>query len=183
MNLLRILGYMSRFFCLVAIILVAYLEARAQFVKVEVGVDGFTCSMCANSVETSVRQLVFVKDVKMDLNNGIAVIYFRENKEVSIHKIADKIYDAGFSVRYIHADYNFSEVAVNDYSVYKQGSEEFHFIKVGENIFKGVVSIIFLNKSLISKKEYTRWEGWIKEDTRRNGKSSTVYYVTLLRGI
>jgi copper chaperone CopZ len=154
----------------------------AQFIKAEVGVDGFTCSQCALSVERSIRQLPFVEDVKMDLNNGTALISFRKNREISIDKIAKKIYDSGFSVRYIHADYNFTNLSVDDYAVYKGEKDEFHFIDVGKNSFNGPVSIVFLNKRLISKKDYTHWEGWIKEDSKRNGKKDNVYYVTLLRG-
>jgi copper chaperone CopZ len=155
---------------------------NAQFISAEVGVDGFTCSQCALGVENSIRQLPFVQDVKMDLNNGVALIFFRKNKAISIAKIAKKIYDSGFSVRYIHADYNFNSLSVDDYSIYKGEKDEFHFIDVGKSSFNGPVKIAFLNKKLISKKEYTHWERWIKEDSKRNGKKDNVYYVTLLRG-
>ncbi|HWZ23542.1 MAG TPA: heavy metal-associated domain-containing protein [Cytophagaceae bacterium] len=170
----------SFFLCIFFIFLLSV--SNAQFISAEVGVDGFTCSQCALSVDNSIRQLPFVQDVKMDLNNGVALISFRKNKEISIDKIAKKIYDAGFSVRYIHADYNFNNLSVDDYSIYKEEKDEFHFVGVGKNSFNGPVSIIFLNKRLISKKDYTHWERWIKEDSKRNGKKDNVYYVTLLRG-
>jgi copper chaperone CopZ len=173
---------MSRFLCLAGIFFFSLLRTNAQLVKVEVGIDGFTCSMCAMSVENSIRQLPFVEEVKMDLNKNLAQIFFRKNKDISIRKISDKIYDSGFSVRYVHADYNFQDTTIDDYSIYRFGNEECHFLGTGKIILNGTYTIIFLNKRLISKKEYTHWEGWIKEDTRRNGKGENVYYVTLLRG-
>jgi copper chaperone CopZ len=172
---------MRRFLFFLVILNLCCYSAKAQFLKAEVGIDGFTCSMCALGVENSIRQLAFVEDVKMDLNKGTALIFFRENKKISIRRISDKIYDSGFSVRYMQADYSFPDTTMNDYGIYKTGEEELHFLGIGKTSIKGPVTIIFLNKRLISKKEYTRWEGWIKEDTRKNGKGENTYYVTLLR--
>jgi copper chaperone CopZ len=173
---------MKRLLCLVGIFSFVFLKTNAQIIRVEVGIDGFTCSMCALSVENSIRQLPFVERVEMNLNNSLAYIFFRKKKEISIRKISDKIYDSGFSVRYIHAEYNFQNVTIEDYSIFKSGKDEYHFLGTGKTNLNGTYTIIFLNKRLISKKEYTHWEGWIKDDTRKNGKGENVYYVTLLRG-
>jgi copper chaperone CopZ len=173
---------MRRFLFFVGVFIFSFIRANAQLVSVEVAIDGFTCSMCAMSVENSIRQLPFVEEVKMDLNKSLAQIFFRKDKDISIRRISDKVYDSGFSVRYIHADYHFQDTILDDYSIYKSGKEEYHFLGTGKITLNGTYTIIFLNKRLISKKEYTHWEGWIKEDTRRNGKGENVYYVTLLRG-
>jgi copper chaperone CopZ len=173
---------MRRFLCFASIFFFSFFTTNAQLMSVEVAIDGFTCSMCAMSVENSLRQLPFVEDVKMDLNKSLAQISFRKNKDISIRKISDKVYDSGFSVRYIHADYAFQDTTIEDYSIYKSGKEEYHFLGTGKTNLNGTYTIIFLNKRLISKKEYTHWEGWIKEDARKNGKGENIYYVTLLRG-
>lgn len=174
---------MIRLFYLIAVWLLCIAgEVSAQYVKVEVGIDGFTCSMCGMSVEKSIRRLSFVEDVQMDLNNNTAVITFRKDREISIQKIADEVYRSGFSVRSIEADYNFPATTVHDYFIVAAGNEEFHFLGTGETSINGVTTIVFLNKKLISKKEYTHWEEWIKNDVKKNGKKDNVCYVTLVRG-
>jgi hypothetical protein len=161
----------------------ASFQTRAQFVKAIVAVDGFTCSMCALSVDQSIRRLDFVLHLEMDLNNNIAIIYFRQGREVSFRKLADKVYDSGFSVRYIQAELNIVKTELKDYLVYPFGESEYHFLDVGSSLdVEGNIEVLFLNKKLISKKEYTRWEKWIKEDIRKNGKNDKVYYVTLVHG-
>lgn len=154
----------------------------AQYVKVEVGIDGFTCSMCGMSVEKSIRRLSFVADVQMDLNGSTATITFRKDRAISVQKIADEVYRSGFSVRSIRADYIFPDTIVRDFSTFPAGDEEFHFLGIGETSIGGVVTIVFLNKKLISKKEYSHWDEWIKNDVKKNGKKDTICYVTLVRG-
>ncbi len=173
---------MIRYLLLVAIFLVFLFSAEAQYVKVEIGVDGFTCSMCAKSVENSIRRLPFVEEVQMDLNSSKAVVFFRKNKEVSIEELADQVYNSGFSIRSLQAEYNFPELLLQDNSIVGAGKEELHFLKVGESRINGVATIIFLNKRLISRKEYTHWEEWIRKDVKKNGKKDNVFYVTLWRG-
>ncbi|HVD98245.1 MAG TPA: heavy metal-associated domain-containing protein [Cytophagaceae bacterium] len=173
---------MIRFLYILCLSLLIVLPAEAQYQRVIVGVDGFTCSMCGMSVENALRRLPFVEDVQMDLNSNTATIYFRKNTEISIRKIADEVYGSGFSVRSIEADYAFQDLTVHDFSSYQVGKDEFHFLKVGEHTINGVATIIFLNKRLISRKEYSHWEEWIKQDVKKNGKKENVYYVTLLRG-
>ncbi len=154
---------------------------QAQFVSAEVAIDGFTCSMCALGVEKSILQLDFVAEMKMDLNTSTAKISFRKNKPVSIHKIADKILDAGFSVRYINAEFNFPKISIDNYSIFNDGDNEFHFMDVNPDTITGPITLVLLNQKLSSKKTYTRWQRWIKEDSKRNGKKEKVYCVTLLR--
>jgi copper chaperone CopZ len=78
----------------------------AQFSKVEIGVDGLTCSMCTRSTELSIRKLDFVDSVKMDLTNTNGVITFKKGMPVSVEKIAQAVKNAGFSVRYLKADFS-----------------------------------------------------------------------------
>ncbi len=174
---------MTRYVCIYVVLLWLVIDpARAQYLKVEMGLDGFTCSLCGNSVENSLRRLPFVEKIQMDLNNNTVIVFFRKQKEVSIQQLSDKVYDAGFSVRYMLAEYDFPELKLENHFSYSAGKESFHFLGVDETSVKGVTTIIFLNKRLISRKEYTHWEEWIRKDMKKNGKRENVYYVTLHRG-
>ena len=173
----------SRFLYIWFVLLISCISSEAQYQRVEVGVDGFTCSMCGMSVENAIRKLPFVADVQMDLNKSTAVILFRANKEVSVLQIADQIYASGFSVRSMQAEYDFPALTVQDHFIFSTGMEELHFLNTGETAISGIFTIIFLNKKLISRKDYTTlWEAWIKKDVKENGKKDNILYVTFKHG-
>lgn len=76
----------------------------AQVTKLTIGVDGFTCSLCAKGIEEEFKALDFVKSVKTDLKNAIFVLSFKQNPKVDISKIRDAVFDGGFSVRDIKVE-------------------------------------------------------------------------------
>lgn len=81
------------------------ITGRAQFTVIRVGVDGLTCSQCSRSVEMRLRKLDFIKDVQMDLANTRAVLKLKPNALITFSQVAKAVTDAGFSVRFIDADY------------------------------------------------------------------------------
>ena len=95
--------------------LVIYLPwiAQGQFKSVEMGIDGLTCSMCSRSVEMSLVKLDFIDRVEMDLNSNRSEIFFNEGMYVSIDKVAQAVIDAGFSVAYLNASFDFKEQSIN----------------------------------------------------------------------
>jgi copper chaperone CopZ len=173
---------MIRFFYVLLFSLAALTSARGQYQRVEIGIDGFTCSMCGMSVENAIRKLPFVSDVEMDLNKNTAVVFFRSNREISILQVAEQVYASGFSIRSFQANYQFPSLTLQDHFVFQAGKEEFHFLNTGDMNINGLTTIIFLNKKLISRKDYSLWEEWIKKDVKKNGKKDNALYVTLKRG-
>src|SRR4051812_34474653 len=87
---------------------------RAQFLWAEIGVDGLTCSACTRSVEMSLRKLDFVDSVVMNLEHTDGKIYFKKDQSVEPDKIAQAVVNAGFSVRFLKANFNFSGTQVKD---------------------------------------------------------------------
>ncbi len=160
-----------------ALFFLTLISGQAQISKAYIGIDGFTCSLCALSVEKSIQQLPFVKKINMNIHDNTAEIMFREDANVSIQKLAKKVEDAGFSVRKIEALVNFDTVEVEDNKLLTIDGEIYIFVQVVKQTLIGNYSILFLNKKLISKKEYTRWERWIKSTSQK--KSKKVYFVTL----
>jgi copper chaperone CopZ len=86
-----------------------------QFKSVTIGVNGLTCSQCSRGVEFALRKLKFVDDVKMNLVKTEGVIYFKPGLKVEIKMLAKAVVDAGFSLRFLKADFDFttSEVMGN----------------------------------------------------------------------
>ena len=74
-------------------------QSIAQVSQLTIGVDGFTCSLCAKGVEEQFKALDFVKSVKTDLKKTEFILTFRSDPKIEISKIRDAVNDGGFSVR------------------------------------------------------------------------------------
>ncbi|MDZ4711384.1 MAG: cation transporter [bacterium] len=76
----------------------------AQVTQLTIGVDGFTCSLCAKGVEEQFKSLDFVKSVKTDLKNTRFILSFNASPKINVTEISDAVYDGGFSVRDIKVE-------------------------------------------------------------------------------
>lgn len=72
---------------------------HSQVTQATIGVDGFTCSLCAKGVEEEFRSMDFVKSVKADLKKATFTITFRKGSKIDINKLKDGVTDGGFSLR------------------------------------------------------------------------------------
>lgn len=70
----------------------------AQVSKVVLGVDGFTCSLCAKGVEGQLKDLDFVKSVKTDLKGASFTLTFK-NQNINLDALKSAVVDGGFTVR------------------------------------------------------------------------------------
>jgi len=87
------------FSAILLLLLLSNNNSQAQVSQLTIGVDGFTCSLCAKGVEEQFKSLDFVKTVKTDLKKTEFVLTFRSNPKIVISKIRDAVNDGGFSVR------------------------------------------------------------------------------------
>ncbi|MEO8211316.1 MAG: heavy metal-associated domain-containing protein [bacterium] len=78
--------------------------SNAQVTRLIIGVDGFTCSLCAKGVEEQFKALDFVKSVKTDLKNTLFILTFKSNPQINVSQIRDAVSDGGFSVRDIKVE-------------------------------------------------------------------------------
>lgn len=74
-------------------------SSTAQVTQLTIGVDGFTCSLCAKGVEAQFKGLDFVKSVKTDLKNTLFILSLKSNQPINVSQIRDAVDDGGFSVR------------------------------------------------------------------------------------
>lgn len=79
-------------------------DSFAQISRLIIGVDGFTCSLCAKGVEEQFKSLDFVKTVKTDLKKTEFILTFHTDPKIMISKIRDAVDDGGFSVRDIKVE-------------------------------------------------------------------------------
>lgn len=77
-------------------------KSFSQVNELRIGVDGFTCSLCAKGVEEEFKAMSFVKKVNSDISNSMFTLYFKKNSSIDINRIKDGVVDGGFTVRNIN---------------------------------------------------------------------------------
>ena len=153
------------------------LQTKAQFSDAEIGVNGLTCSQCSRSVEFSIKKLDFVKDVQMDLEHTQGKIIFKPGMKVYIEKIARAVEEAGFSVRYLTADFVFDNVTIQEGYCFPFENRLYQFVKTEPKNLRGTTQIKFIGKNFLPKKEYKGWELDLKPKCGET--KERVFYVTL----
>jgi copper chaperone CopZ len=133
-------------------------DVSAQFKSATIGVDGLNCPSCSYGVEQSLRKLDFVQDIKTDLNTATATITFSPDKKVSIDDLSKKVYQAGFSVRFMNAVYHFPQPrkVAGDTVIINQ--RVFYFLQSSSALLEGDVTLQLIGEKFVSKKTMKQWE-------------------------
>lgn len=143
-------------------VLLLSLGANAQVKEAVVGVDGFTCSLCAKGVEGQLKDLDFIKSVKTNLKATTFTLTFVNGKKINLSKLEKAITDGGFTMRdlSIKADGTLTGDAASGFSLSTGNTPNLNlknaqgtFNKGDEVSVSGMVSLPnTLNVSAIKKK-------------------------------
>lgn len=152
-------------------------KITAQFKWAQIGVDGLTCSACTRAVEMNIRKLDFVDSVIMNLENTEGKIIFKEGKKVNIERIAQSVFDAGFSVRFLKANFVFNNLAISNGFNWTNDNEQYCFVKAESKTLNGETVLTFIGEKFMPFKEYKTWKTKIIECCGGNKKK--VYYITI----
>ncbi len=90
---------MKKIFLILAVLILSNEMSSAQVSQLIIGVDGFTCSLCAKGVEEQLKSLDFVKSIKTDLKNTTFKLSLNKEPKINILEIKDAVEDGGFSLR------------------------------------------------------------------------------------
>ncbi|MDG1105531.1 MAG: hypothetical protein P8N26_05155 [Cyclobacteriaceae bacterium] len=153
--------------------------AQGQFKSVEMGIDGLTCSMCSRSVEMSLFKLDFIDRVEMDLNSNRSEIFFNEGMYVSIDKIAQAVIDAGFSVAYLNALFDFKEQIIDTHTCWNYAYETYQFLEVSQPQLKGETVLKFIGTNFLSRNELKKWKAQLSAAKNKGCGQNEYYSVTL----
>jgi len=160
----RILGVVGTFlliFCLCSV------STFGQFSHVKIGVNGMTCSACTKSVEKSFRNLPFVESVVMNLEKKSGEIAFKKGQPVDIDKVANAVVDAGFSVRFLTADYSFIE---NTFLTSELSENGYHFYFLRSKPTQRNCSLRFIGQKFQTKNEFVKSKNEFPEiDFKKSG--------------
>ena len=124
-------------------------DVTAQISTIKVGVDGFTCSLCAKGVEGQFSALDFISSVRTDLKNTTFTLGTKKSPEINFRMVREAVTDGGFTVREILVEGSGKVKIMQDGKITVELSNaeelEIHGAKVeltdkGEVEFKGKLS-------------------------------------------
>lgn len=144
-----------RKFSLIFIFLFFTKTAFSQPDSLLIGIDGLTCSMCSYSVESMIRSVPEVREVRLDLNANEAWIKLKEGSAPDLSSLLKKVYDAGFSARSLTLFLNAYNIEWH-HSGFKYGVYNF-IIQTGKAPDKEVIILKLLNPDYFSKKGFKRF--------------------------
>lgn len=84
---------------LLVLFFVAIPASAGQQQKVTLHVDGLACSFCAYGLEKKLQKIESVEKLDIKINDGLVVLYFKENAKIDKKLIAEKVKEAGFTLR------------------------------------------------------------------------------------
>jgi copper chaperone CopZ len=161
---------MKTFFISLVLLFGISLQANAQLISADVGVNGLTCSMCARGTEETLKRLDFIDSIDVDLNTLVAHITFKKNMNAPIEDIVKAVEDAGFSVRNINAVFDFKNQKIGKDEHIDYGNEVLHFVGVEERTLNGPVTLRFIDKQFVTKKEFKEWSKKTSMTCYKNNK-------------
>ncbi|MFZ9847341.1 MAG: heavy-metal-associated domain-containing protein [Flavobacteriales bacterium] len=163
---------------LIYFLLFGFCSVQAQFSNAKIGVNGLTCSACSRSVEIALKKLPFVDSVKMDLKKTEAFVFFKNGAKVEMYKVAKAVVDAGFSVRFLNANYQFSNTIISDNLCVNIDGNNYTFIKTNQRNLSGSVNLKFIGENYMSKTDLNAYKALMKSTCSTNSKNVKYYFVT-----
>lgn len=128
-------------------------QILAQVIEVKVGVNGLTCSACTKNVEMKIRKLRSVQDVNMDLELTEGQITFIPSSSPDLKMVAKAVRDAGFTVREMEAQIDFSGSLISGDSCLTLGGDVFFFTNSNAQNAKGMVRVTLLGEEYQEKRK------------------------------
>lgn len=131
--------------------------ANAQFTTATLQASGLTCAMCTRAINKSLDKLSFVQSVEADVQNSSFHIVFKPNAAMDIDRLKNAVEDAGFSVARLTLSGNFNNVEVkNDAHVVINGNN-FHFLKVKDQVLNGEKDITIVDKNFVTAAAFKKY--------------------------
>jgi copper chaperone CopZ len=164
------------------LLLILSLTAHAQIRSVVLGVNGLHCSACSYGTEQSLRKLDFIKDITMDLNKHEATITFIPGKDIDLKAMAQKVVEAGFTVRDMFLVIDFNHYTPADKAIYAVQNIDLHFVTPVNKTLDTDVRLQIIGTDYMSKAAFKQWKSKLPEggsDKFAPAQNRKAYFVTL----
>lgn len=161
---------MKKFF-IVSVMIMLLMQSYAQFTNARLQATGLTCAMCSNAINKALQKVSFVQSVTSDIKNSAFNIVFKEGAAVSIDALKDAVDDAGFSVGSLKVTGVFNNLAIAADQPIKIGEENFHFLKVPNQLLNGEKTLTVIDKNFVTAKEFKKYSAETKMGCMQSGKA------------
>lgn len=86
---------------IIALILVAHCllliaEVKAEEKAYKINIEGMHCNMCVYRVTKSLKKLKEVREVEVDLDEGIAIVTLNDGADVTAEDLNEAVKDSGY---------------------------------------------------------------------------------------
>jgi copper chaperone CopZ len=135
---------------------------RGEFLSAEIGVDGLTCSQCSRSVEMKLRALDFVADVQMNLEQNIGLVTFKEGKVIRLERLGKAVIDAGFTVGYIRALFDFSDTNISPDGTFSYEGQVYQPVNDKPATLPFVAKIQLVGDDFMDTTSWKKWKPAVK---------------------
>jgi copper chaperone CopZ len=163
---------MIKHFFLIAFLLTAFF-AEAQVTKASLQASGLTCAMCARSVYKNLEALPFMDSIHTDLETSTFQLNFKDGMAMDADQIRKKVEDAGFSVASLRITVSFTGQQVkNDQHITVEG-KVYHFLNIKDQVLNGEKSLLLVDKTFLSAKEYKKYASATKMECFKTGVAGT----------
>lgn len=102
------------------------------------------------------RRLAFVDSVAMSLEATEARIFFKQGEPINLNALAKAVVHAGFSVRFIKLQFDFSDIPVDKDGLFVFQGQPFQWLDFNHQI-KREVALRLVDENFLPKKEGAEW--------------------------
>ena len=181
---------MKKIIMIVGAALISF-SAVSQFSKASLLASGLTCSMCSKAVKVALEDVVYVKEVKVDIKSQEYQIVFKETTDIDFDALKNAVEDEGFSVASLKVTGNFTDVNVKKDMHINIGGKNFHFLNGNNQVLNGEKTFTIVDKDFLSAKDFKKQSSASKMECVQTGKSGAcctkegisadarVYHVTI----
>lgn len=153
---------------IIAIVL-ASMQANAQYKQATLQASGLTCAMCSNAIYKALEKLPFAGTIKSNIKESTFNITFKEGANVDFDAIKKAVEGAGFSVANLKVKANFDNVSVSNDSHISLGGSNLHFLNVKKQVLNGDQMIQVVDKKFVSDKVYKKHAASTKMECVKTG--------------
>lgn len=149
--------------------LLSYVFIQAQVTQASLQASGLTCAMCARSVYKNLEALPFIDSINTDLEKSIFLLNFKEGMEMDADQIRKKVEDAGFSVAALRVTVFFKDQQVSNDQHLSVNGKVYHFLNIKDQVLNGETTLLLVDKSFLSAKDYKKYAAATKMDCFKTG--------------
>ena len=113
----------------------------------------------------------------MNLEHTEGKVILKKNKKPDIERVAQAVFDAGFSVRYLRADLTIDHSVTQSGACFRYMGDQYVFAQAPKEPLKGTVKLTFIGKKFLPKNEFKKMQAYMENSCgEATGK---VYHVAI----